>query len=293
MRPAGELEGQATESASRFAIDELRLGSYLEAQGFGLKGLRACGWGPRARGRTPLRSRRAARAPGRIRKFSTGQSNPTFRLDAASGSYVLRSKPSGRLIRSAHMIEREFRVLRALAATDVPVPRVHHYCEDAAVMGAPFYVMDFVEGRVYNDATLPEVDPGARRAMYRSALATLVRIHSVDLGAVGMSDFGRHGGYYARQVKRVRRAGGDARRRFRSPPLSILAPATQRSLHRRPCSGHPSPPAGGCDGAAGERGGSAAAAPGDRAGVEPCQPPTRPSHAGARRLQGEASVRRR
>ena len=142
------------------------------------------------------------RGPSRLVPFEGGQSNPTFRLDAASGRYVLRRKPAGVLLASAHAVDREFRVLRALAGTAVPVPHVHALCEDESVIGSAFYVMDHVEGRVLWDARLPGMTPAERGAVYASMNATIAALHSVDAASVGLEGFGRPGNYLARQIAR-------------------------------------------------------------------------------------------
>ena len=135
-------------------------------------------------------------------KFKGGQSNPTYRLDAASGTYVLRRKPPGVLLASAHAVDREFRVLGALQGTAVPVARPLHLCRDEAVIGSMFYVMDFVNGRVFWDPSLPEVAVHDRAAYYEAIIATLAALHSVDVEAVGLSDYGKPGNYFARQIAR-------------------------------------------------------------------------------------------
>ena len=142
------------------------------------------------------------RGPSNLVPFEGGQSNPTFRLDAASGRYVLRRKPVGVLLASAHAVDREFRVLRALAGTAVPVPRAHALCEDDSVIGSAFYVMDHVEGRVLWDARLPGMTPAERGAVYASMNATIAALHSVDPASVGLDGFGRPGNYLARQIAR-------------------------------------------------------------------------------------------
>lgn len=136
------------------------------------------------------------------RQFSGGQSNPTYRLDTPSGAYVLRRKPPGDLLPSAHAIDREYRVMAALGREGSPVPPVLHYCDDADVIGAPFYLMRFVEGRVLFDTRLPGIAPAERRMTYEALVDTLAALHRVDVGAAGLSDFGRPGGYIARQVAR-------------------------------------------------------------------------------------------
>jgi aminoglycoside phosphotransferase (APT) family kinase protein len=136
-------------------------------------------------------------------RFAGGQSNPSYRLDAASRQYVLRKKPPGPLLPSAHAVEREFRVMRALAATPVPVPRVHALCEDDAVIGSAFYVMEYLDGRIFWDQRLPEIaDPGERAAMFQSMNAVIAALHGVDYAAVGLADFGRPGNYMGRQIAR-------------------------------------------------------------------------------------------
>ena len=135
-------------------------------------------------------------------KFAGGQSNPTFLLTADSGNYVLRRKPSGRLLKSAHAVDREFRVISALAATDVPVAKAYHLCEDDNVIGSMFYIMGFVEGRIFWDPALPDIRVADRTAMYDEMNRVLAALHSVDVDAVGLSDFGKPGNYFERQVGR-------------------------------------------------------------------------------------------
>ena len=135
-------------------------------------------------------------------KFAGGQSNPTFLLTADSGNYVLRRKPSGRLLKSAHAVDREFRVISALAATDVPVAKTYHLCEDDNVIGSMFYIMGFVEGRIFWDPALPDIRVADRTAMYDEMNRVLAALHSVDIDAVGLSDFGKPGNYFERQVGR-------------------------------------------------------------------------------------------
>ncbi|HTT78100.1 MAG TPA: phosphotransferase [Stellaceae bacterium] len=138
-----------------------------------------------------------------VERFAGGQSNPSYRLDAASGRYVLRRKPPGPLLPSAHAVDREFRVMRALADSAVPVPRVYALCEDDAVIGSAFYVMDYLDGRIFWDQWLPEIaDPAERRAMFQSMNAVIAALHSVPYEAVGLGDFGRPGNYLGRQIAR-------------------------------------------------------------------------------------------
>lgn len=134
-------------------------------------------------------------------QFSGGQSNPTYRLDAAGRSWVLRRKPPGALLPKAHMIEREYRVMAALGPLGYPVPAMRLACDDPEVIGSPFYVMDHVAGRVLYDPALPGLAPDERRATHEAALDTLAALHRIDWRAAGLSDFGREGGYLGRQVR--------------------------------------------------------------------------------------------
>lgn len=135
-------------------------------------------------------------------RFTGGQSNPTYRLSAGSGDYVLRRKPPGVLLPSAHAVDREYRVMRALAETGVPVPRVFALCEDDAVIGSAFYVMEFLDGRIFWDQRLPDVSPADRMAVFASMNAVIAALHSVDYAALGLGDFGRPGNYMGRQIAR-------------------------------------------------------------------------------------------
>ncbi len=141
-----------------------------------------------------------------VRQFQGGQSNPTFYLESQSGAYVMRKKPPGRLLPSAHAVDREFVVLKALAASPapvpVPVPRVHLLCADENVIGQMFYIMDHVPGRVFADRTLPGLAPAERAAMYDDMNRVLALLHGCDYRALGLADFGRPEGYVARQVAR-------------------------------------------------------------------------------------------
>ena len=142
------------------------------------------------------------RGPIEIEKFAGGQSNPTFRIDAASGTYVLRRQPPGELLKSAHAVDREFRVMAALRDTAVPVPEVYHLCEDREVIGSMFYVMAFCDGRIFWDAAIPEVGRDDRSAIYDEMLRALANLHAVDVAAVGLGDYGKPGNYFARQYGR-------------------------------------------------------------------------------------------
>jgi aminoglycoside phosphotransferase (APT) family kinase protein len=142
--------------------------------------------------------------PGRLRvqQFLGGQSNPTYLLSAGGQQYVLRRKPPGKLLPSAHAVEREFRVIAALAGTGVPVPRAYALCEDPLVIGTAFYVMEYVPGRVLSDPSLPELSPEERARIFDHMNEVLARLHRVDWQALGLADFGRPGNYYARQIHR-------------------------------------------------------------------------------------------
>ena len=135
-------------------------------------------------------------------KFNVGQSNPTFRLMTPTHNYVLRRKPPGVLLKSAHAVDREFRVQKALYNTDVPVTKVHVLCEDDDVIGSMFYVMDEVQGRHFNLPTLPELAKDDRFAIQDEMSRVLAAIHGVDLEATGLSDYGPTGNYYERQIGR-------------------------------------------------------------------------------------------
>ncbi len=138
--------------------------------------------------------------PLQVRQFRGGQSNPTYLLTAGSKKYVLRKKPGGQLLHGAHMIEREFKVISALKDTDVPVPVVPLLCEDSAVIGTPFYIMEFLEGRIFRDPAVPEVDATERAQIYKAMSDTLAKLHKVDWKAVGLESFGKPSGYLSRQI---------------------------------------------------------------------------------------------
>lgn len=140
--------------------------------------------------------------PALLRQFQGGQSNPTYLIQTPSRKFVLRKKPPGKLLPSAHLIEREYRILRALPDTDVPVPRARVLCEDPDIIGTPFYVMDHVEGRVITNVTLPNLSPLERRAIYTDYARVAAQLHSVDYKACGLGDFGKPEGYVKRQLER-------------------------------------------------------------------------------------------
>jgi len=141
--------------------------------------------------------------PLQVEKFDGGQSNPTFKLSTQDGTYVLRRKPPGALLKSAHAVDREYRVISALADTDVPVPKTHVLCEDDSIIGSMFYVMEYMEGRILWDPVLPEASDNAERAaIYDAMNQTMAALHNVDVASVGLADYGRPGNYFERQVSR-------------------------------------------------------------------------------------------
>jgi aminoglycoside phosphotransferase (APT) family kinase protein len=167
-------------------LDEEALGAWLEANAEGFSG------------------------PFELTKFPSGQSNPTYRIRAGSGDYVLRRKPFGRLLPSAHAVDREYRLLSALHPLDFPVPRPLALCSDPDVIGAMFYVMELVRGRAYADGALPDFDPNTRRRMYEQLVDTLADLHTIDPEAAELGDFGKTGNYFERQVARWTRQYRDS-----------------------------------------------------------------------------------
>jgi aminoglycoside phosphotransferase (APT) family kinase protein len=137
-----------------------------------------------------------------LRQFKGGQSNPTYLIEAGGHRYVLRRKPPGNLLPSAHAVDREFRVMTALSGSDVPVPRTWCLCEDPEVIGTPFFVMDYVAGRVFWDPSLPGMSPEERGALWREINRVIAALHRVDYCAVGLATYGRPGNYIRRQIER-------------------------------------------------------------------------------------------
>lgn len=161
------------------ALDLEALSPYLEAHIPGFQGLQS------------------------IHKFNAGQSNPTYRVEAASGRYVLRAKPPGELLKSAHQVDREFRVMKALKGSAVPVPEMLHLSDEDSPIGRMFYVMSLVEGRIFWDPALPELSSNAERTAASDAMnRVLAALHDVDIDQAGLSDFGRPGNYFERQLTR-------------------------------------------------------------------------------------------
>jgi len=168
------------------AVDEAALGVWLEANVDGF------------------------RRPFSLEKFAWGQSNPTYRITAASGAYVLRRKPFGQLLPSAHAVDREFRLISALHPLGFPVARPYALCTDPEVIGAMFYVMELVDGRAYTDGALPDFDPPLRGRLYEQLVDTLAGLHNIDPAAAGLGDFGKPGNYFERQVARWTRQYRDS-----------------------------------------------------------------------------------
>jgi aminoglycoside phosphotransferase (APT) family kinase protein len=135
-----------------------------------------------------------------VEKFPGGQSNPTFKLTSPGGQYVLRRKPPGKLLKGAHAVEREYRIISALGPLGFPVPRTFGLCEDNEVVGTPFFIMDMVEGRIFWDPRLPEVPVHERHVYYDSMCETIARLHMIDYEAAGLSDYGKPGGFLERQI---------------------------------------------------------------------------------------------
>jgi aminoglycoside phosphotransferase (APT) family kinase protein len=142
------------------------------------------------------------RGPIQISQFKGGQSNPTYLVDAESGKYVLRRKPPGTLLKSAHAVDREFRIISALYGADFPVPRPYALCEDDEVIGTMFFIMEYVEGRIFWELDLPNANPAGREVLYDNVNETIAKLHNFDIGALGLDDFGKPGNYFARQISR-------------------------------------------------------------------------------------------
>ena len=189
---------------SREQLDERALGRWLEGNVEGFNG------------------------PFELKKFPAGQSNPTYRITAASGEYVLRRKPFGPLLPSAHAVEREYRLLAALYPLDFPVPQPLALCSDEEVIGAIFYVMELARGRSYANGALPDFDPQTRRHMYHQLIDTLDDLHSIDPEKAGLGDFGKPGNYFERQVSRWTRQYRDSQTDYIAEMERLIAflPAT-------------------------------------------------------------------
>ena len=140
--------------------------------------------------------------PMTVEQFKGGQSNPTYRITAGSGRYVLRRKPPGKLLPSAHAVDREYKVMTALGQTGFPVPKTYVLCTDESVIGTQFFLMDCVEGRIFWEQSLPGMTPAERGAIYDEMNRVIALLHSVDYQAIGLGDYGRPGNYFTRQIKR-------------------------------------------------------------------------------------------
>ena len=165
-----------------------------------------------------------------ISQFKGGQSNPTYRLDTPTRSYVMRRKPPGKLLSGAHAVDREARVMAALGRVDFPVPHIHGLCEDENVLGTPFFVMDLVEGRIVWEAHFPGLEPAQRAAHFDAMNATIAALHSHDPAAIGLGDYGRPTGFVERQLARWSKqylADTDA---GRLPQMDTVVDWLQRNL---------------------------------------------------------------
>ncbi len=140
--------------------------------------------------------------PMSVVQFKGGASNPTFLITAGERRYVLRKKPPGQLLASAHQVDREYRVMKALGGTGFPVPVMRALCQDESIIGTVFYVMDFLDGRIFRNARLPGMTPGERAAIYDELNAVMAALHGVDYAAIGLGDYGRPGNYFVRQIDR-------------------------------------------------------------------------------------------
>jgi len=169
---------ELTQVRAAHQFDEAALASYLEAHISDYQG------------------------PVTVRQFEGGQSNPTFQLQTGNRRYVLRKQPPGELLPSAHQVDREYRVMKALHDTPVPVPEMFCLCEDPSVIGTKFYVMEMVEGRLFTETLLPALTPPERKAIYLDLARVMATLHKVDVESVGLTEFGRPGNYYERQIGR-------------------------------------------------------------------------------------------
>ncbi|HEU0221226.1 MAG TPA: phosphotransferase [Paracoccaceae bacterium] len=199
------LRNETTEIRAGHELDEARLADYLARHVPGI------------------------RPDASVRQFRGGQSNPTFLIESGGRAWVMRKKPPGTLLPSAHQVEREHQVMKALAATDVPVPRMVHLCEDVSIVGTAFYVMEGVEGRVFRDVTLPGLAPAERGAIYAEMGEVLARLHLVDWRAIGLEGFGRPTGYVPRQVARWSKQY-EASRSHAIPAMDLVMPWLARNV---------------------------------------------------------------
>ncbi|MEZ5895185.1 MAG: phosphotransferase family protein [Parvularculaceae bacterium] len=178
MTDAGNEFVGVTDTPQFLKFDESALDAYMRANVAGFEG------------------------PLSVKKFKGGQSNPTYLLTTPAKKYVLRRKPPGKLLPSAHAVDREYTVMTALAQENFPVARTYVLCEDAEVIGTPFFIMDFVDGRIFWDASLPDVETSERGALYHSLIDVMAHLHSIDYTRIGLGDFGKAGNYFGRQIER-------------------------------------------------------------------------------------------
>lgn len=198
MSTAQEANSGTTPVREAHRFDEARLAAWMEANVEGYAG------------------------PLSVDQFKGGQSNPTYRLKTPTRSYVLRRKPPGELLKGAHAVEREARVLSALAAANYPVAHVHGLCTDDAVIGTWFYVMDLVEGRIFWDATLPDVGRERRGRYFGAMNETMARLHTLDFTALGLADYGKPGNYFSRQIARWSKQYQDDVEAGRDPAMDAV-----------------------------------------------------------------------
>lgn len=173
-----EMFSGTKDVAETHKFDEAKLAAYMEAHVDGYKG------------------------PLEVRQFKGGQSNPTYQLITPGHRYVMRRKPPGKLLPSAHAVDREYKVITALGKVDFEVPRTYCLCEDESITGTMFYIMDMMDGRILWDPLLPGLEPAARGKMYESLCDVMARLHMVDYEAIGLGDFGKPGNYFERQISR-------------------------------------------------------------------------------------------
>lgn len=185
-------------TAVRTSLDEVRLAHWLEANVTGYAG------------------------PLTVEQFAGGQSNPTYKLVTPKRNYVLRRKPPGELLKGAHAVDREARVIEAVGQTGFPVPQVYGLCTDDAVIGSWFYVMELVEGRIFWEATVPGVSNAERAAIFEAMNETIARLHRIDYAAAGLGDFGKPGNYFERQIARWSRAYLEDEQAGRDPFMDRL-----------------------------------------------------------------------
>jgi aminoglycoside phosphotransferase (APT) family kinase protein len=172
--------------------------------------------------------------PLEVRQFKGGQSNPTYQLVTPTTKYVLRRKPPGKLLPSAHAVDREFKVISALGKTGFPVAKAYALCTDDDVLGTMFYVMSNVEGRILWDGSLPGMAPAERTATYQAEIETLAALHNTDYAAIGLADFGKPGNYFARQIDRWTK-------QYRMSETQQI-PAMERLMEYLPCRRTTPPP---------------------------------------------------